>query len=59
MRLLEIRGRAEPASLAAPPDEHLSASFIRIRPRRIVAYNIDPDRPGFYARDIAPEKSGQ
>lgn len=55
MRFLEIRGRAEAASLAEPPDEHLSTSFIRIYPRRIVAYNIDHDRPGFYARNIAHE----
>jgi pyridoxamine 5'-phosphate oxidase family protein len=55
MRFLEIRGRAEAASLAEPPDEHMSASFIRIYPRRIVAYNIDHDRPGFYARNIAHE----
>lgn len=59
VRFLEIRGRAEAASLAVPPDEHMDTGFIRIRPRRIVAYNIDPDRPGFYARDIAVEEAGQ
>lgn len=53
VRFLEIRGRAEAASLVVPPAEQMSTSFIRIHPRRIVAYNIDPDRPGFYGRDIA------
>jgi pyridoxamine 5'-phosphate oxidase family protein len=37
----------------------MSTSFIRIHPRRIVAYNIDPDRPGFYGRDIPFEEAGQ
>ncbi|MBP2706161.1 PPOX class F420-dependent oxidoreductase [Microbispora sp. RL4-1S] len=59
VRFLEIRGRAEAASLAAPPADHASTSFIRIRPRRIVAYNVDPDRPGMYGRDIAPEGTGR
>lgn len=59
VRFLEIRGRAEAAPLAVAPAEHMSSSFIRIHPRRIVAYNIDPDRPGFYGRDIPFEEAGQ
>lgn len=59
VRFLEIRGRAQAASQAVPPGEHMSAGFIRIHPRRIIAYNIDPDRPGMYARDIALEEAGQ
>jgi pyridoxamine 5'-phosphate oxidase family protein len=59
VRFLEIRGRAEAASLAVPPAEHMSTSFIRIHPRRIVAYNIDPDRPGFYGRDAGVGETGQ
>jgi pyridoxamine 5'-phosphate oxidase family protein len=53
MRFLEIRGRAEAASLDVPPGEYISNSIIRIRPRRIVAYNIAPDHPGFYSRNVA------
>jgi pyridoxamine 5'-phosphate oxidase family protein len=49
----------EAASLAVPPDEHMSTSFIRIHPRRITAYNIDPGRPGFYGRDITLEEAGR
>jgi pyridoxamine 5'-phosphate oxidase family protein len=49
---LEIRGVAE--TIAAPaPEPHLDSHIIRIHPRRVVAYNVDPDRPGFEARDLA------
>lgn len=57
VRFLEIRGTAETA--AAPPgpgqpDEtgHLAPEIIRIRPRRVLGYNVDPDRPGLHARDV-------
>jgi pyridoxamine 5'-phosphate oxidase family protein len=59
VRFLEIRGRAEAASLATPPAEHMSTRFIRIHPRRVVAYNVDPDRRGFYGRDISRDVAGQ
>src|SRR4051794_25505592 len=35
VRFLEIRGRAEAASLAVSPGGHMSTSFIRIHPRRV------------------------
>lgn len=47
MRFLEIRGRAEQVRDGAREDW-----FIRIRPRRLLAFNIDPERPGMYARDV-------
>jgi pyridoxamine 5'-phosphate oxidase family protein len=50
---LEIRGTAEAVSGPAPTDGHLAPEIIRIRPRRIIAYNVDPDRPGLQARDVA------
>jgi pyridoxamine 5'-phosphate oxidase family protein len=52
MHMLEIRGLAEPTTMPEIADGHLSAGVIRIRPRRILAYNVDPDRPAFYARDL-------
>ncbi|GAA0390718.1 PPOX class F420-dependent oxidoreductase [Acrocarpospora corrugata] len=55
MRFLEIRGWAE----AVSPGEHVRAGFIRIHPRRIVAFNVHPGRPGLYGRDIAREEAGQ
>jgi pyridoxamine 5'-phosphate oxidase family protein len=51
---LEIRGEAEHAVGAHDPTGHLSSEIIRIHPRRILSFNVDPDHPGFAARDIAP-----
>lgn len=60
VRFLEIRGVAE--TLTAPagpgqPDEtgHLAPEIIRIHPRRVLAYNVDPDRPGLVTRDVGGE----
>jgi pyridoxamine 5'-phosphate oxidase family protein len=57
VRFLEIRGAAE--AVTAPPgpgqpraDGHLAPEIIRIRPRRVLAFNVDPDRPGLQARDV-------
>lgn len=50
VRFLEIRGRAERALGVA--DDHLSAHLIRIQPRRVVSWNINPDRPGLQTRDL-------
>ncbi|MDT3444605.1 MULTISPECIES: PPOX class F420-dependent oxidoreductase [unclassified Pseudofrankia] len=48
---LEIRGVAEIATLPSA-DPHLAAEIIRIHPRRVVAYNVDPDSPGLHTRDV-------
>jgi hypothetical protein len=47
---------AEQRFLARQPrgTGHLAAEIIRIRPRRVLSFNVDPDNPGFAARDIAP-----
>ena len=57
VRFLEIRGAAE--TVAAPPGasepsagDHLSSEIIRVHPRRVLAYNVDPDRPGLQTRDV-------
>lgn len=52
MRFLEVRGRAEPVHKNAPADTHLSSRLIRIHPRRIVSWNIDPSRPGLQRHDL-------
>lgn len=49
---LEIRGRAETATGAEDPTGHLAPEIIRIHPRRIISFNVDPERPGFGARDV-------
>jgi pyridoxamine 5'-phosphate oxidase family protein len=51
MRFVEVRGRAgqaeEPAAQA-----HLSSHLIRIHPRRIISWNIDPAHPGLQTHDL-------
>jgi pyridoxamine 5'-phosphate oxidase family protein len=52
---LEIRGVAEAVIGRASSDGHLAPEIIRIHPRRVVAYNVDPDRPGLQTRDITAD----
>jgi pyridoxamine 5'-phosphate oxidase family protein len=55
-RFLEIRGLAETATGEAPWAQQPS-DIIRIHPLRVLSANIEPDRPGLQARDIAPVNS--
>jgi pyridoxamine 5'-phosphate oxidase family protein len=55
---LEIRGDAEAAIGGHDPDGHLAPEIIRIHPHRIVSFNVDPDRPGFEARNVARPRDG-
>src|SRR5205085_7765695 len=50
VRFLEIRGLAEPALDEQPATSHLASEIIRIHPRRVVGFNIDPDRRGLQVR---------
>lgn len=55
VRFLEIRGAAEAVTLGPgqpATDGHLAAEIIRVHPRRVIAFNVDPERPGLQARDI-------
>ncbi len=52
VHFLEIRGYAEPAVGDHDLQGHLDREVIRIRPRRIVSFNVDPARPGFAARNV-------
>jgi pyridoxamine 5'-phosphate oxidase family protein len=52
---LEIRGVAETAVGTHDPQGHLAPEIIRIHPRRIVSFNVDPDHPGFATRDVTPD----
>jgi pyridoxamine 5'-phosphate oxidase family protein len=47
---LEIRGIAETATTEA--DGHLAAEIIRIHPKRVLAWNVDPDVSGLQTRDL-------
>jgi pyridoxamine 5'-phosphate oxidase family protein len=53
---LEIRGIAEAVADAIPSDAHLAPQIIRIHPRRLIAFNVDPEHPGLHARDVAPRE---
>ncbi|HSZ41579.1 MAG TPA: PPOX class F420-dependent oxidoreductase [Trebonia sp.] len=52
VRFLEIRGIAETASGADPFTEQQSPEIIRIHPRRVLSFNVDPAHPGLQTRDI-------
>jgi pyridoxamine 5'-phosphate oxidase family protein len=51
---LEIRGLAETTAGPGDPAGHLAPEIIRIHPRRILSFNVDPDQPGFAARNTDP-----
>jgi pyridoxamine 5'-phosphate oxidase family protein len=55
---LEVRGVAETAVGTHDPQGHLAPEIIRIHPRRIVSFNVDPEHPGFAARDVMPADFG-
>ena len=52
---LEIRGVAETTTGTHDLQGHLAPEIIRIHPRRILSFNVDPDNPGFQARNVEPE----
>lgn len=52
---LEIRGVAEAVVGRASADGHLAAEIIRIHPRRVVAFNVDPEQPGLRTRNVADD----
>jgi len=56
-RFLEVRGLAETAT-HEPADGHLAPATIRIHPRRVIAYNVDPADPGLHTRAIAAAPAG-
>jgi pyridoxamine 5'-phosphate oxidase family protein len=49
---LEIRGIAEAVTDTVPADAHLAPEIIRIHPRRVIAFNVDPEHPGLQSRDL-------
>ena len=52
---LEIRGTAEAVLSPATADGHLAAEIIRLHPRRVIAYNVDPGHPGLQTRAVAAD----
>jgi pyridoxamine 5'-phosphate oxidase family protein len=54
-RGLEIRGTAEALAGAEPPLPGMSTDIIRIHPRRIIAWGVDPEVPGMVGRTVGDE----
>jgi pyridoxamine 5'-phosphate oxidase family protein len=53
VRGVEIRGHAEALTDVDPPSPGLSRAVIRIRPRRIVSWGVDPDLRSMTARSVS------
>ena len=54
VRGIEIRGHAE--ALADQPAKESSDEIIRIHPRRIIAWGIDPAAGGMQKRNVEPDR---
>ncbi|NJC70056.1 PPOX class F420-dependent oxidoreductase [Planosporangium thailandense] len=59
VRGIEVRGWAEALRDVPAAASYASAEMIRIHPRRIFSWGIDPDRPGMQRRDTGqPARTG-
>jgi pyridoxamine 5'-phosphate oxidase family protein len=54
VRFLEIRGVAEALEHQTPAGPGQAPEIIRIHPRRVVSYNLDPEHPGMRTRVVEP-----
>jgi pyridoxamine 5'-phosphate oxidase family protein len=52
VRFVEIRGTAEVLTDEEPYLPGFSREVIRIHPRRVLTWGLDPDTPGLQARDV-------
>lgn len=52
VRGVEIRGVAEALEDAEPPRPGFSRELIRVTPRRIISWGVDPEHPGHTARNL-------
>ncbi len=52
VHFLEIRGVAEAVAGQVPSFPDAAAEIIRIHPRRVIGFNIDPELPGLSTRDV-------
>ena len=52
VHFLEIRGVAEAVAGQLPSFPDAAVEIIRIHPRRVIGFNIDPERPGLSIRDV-------
>jgi pyridoxamine 5'-phosphate oxidase family protein len=54
VRGVEIRGTAEALEGAEPPLPGMSGDIIRVHPRRIIAWGVDPEATGMAGRTVPP-----
>lgn len=52
VRGVEIRGTAEALQDVDPPRQGMSREVIRVTPRRIISWGVDPEHPGHTARNV-------
>jgi pyridoxamine 5'-phosphate oxidase family protein len=52
VRGVEVRGVAEAVEDHDPPSPYMSREVIRIRPKRIISWGVDPERQGMQGRDV-------
>lgn len=52
VRGIEIRGVAQALVDQEPPMDFMSREIIRITPRRVIAWNLDPDDPSMHGRNV-------
>jgi pyridoxamine 5'-phosphate oxidase family protein len=52
VRGVEVRGTAEALDGVKPPIAHMSSQVIRVHPRRIISWGVDPYLPNMSARDV-------
>ena len=52
VRGVEVRGTAEALDGVAPPIAHMSSQVIRVHPKRIISWGVDPCLPSMSARDV-------
>jgi pyridoxamine 5'-phosphate oxidase family protein len=55
VRGIEIRGAAEALDGVGPSRSGMSPQVIRIHPRRIISWNVDPARSGMWGRNVADD----
>ena len=52
VRGVEVRGTAEALQGVAPPITQMSHEVIRVHPKRIISWGVDPASPSMSARDV-------
>jgi len=56
IRCLEIRGDAEALTESTDAEGRVGGPTIRIRPRRILSFNVDPENPAAGQRTVASKQ---